>query len=172
VDDVSATQHVHSFVWDGHELLPCACGANVSAIEIVLGAAAHDARTVVEDPYYTGCRLRQELEKLELWLCNAPAQVLHDLEALHPGIYLIHNDAPRSERGLFELMDVLDADLATLRGEGINVVGVGPTHDGYMHVRVMGDVPTAQARFDEMFGTDVAQVEYGEPARATRRGSA
>jgi hypothetical protein len=35
----------------------------------------------------------------------------------------------------------------------------------------MGDVPTAQARPDEMFGTEVARVEYGEPARALPRRS-
>jgi hypothetical protein len=30
----------------------------------------------------------------------------------------------------------------------------------------MGDVPAAQARLDAMYGEDVAQVEYGEPAIA------
>jgi hypothetical protein len=35
----------------------------------------------------------------------------------------------------------------------------------------MGDVPTAQARLDEMFGTEVARVEYGELARALPRRS-
>ena len=163
---MSATEHVHSFVWDGQELGPCACGANVSAIQTVLDAAADDARTEVEDPYYTGCRLRQELERLELWLCNAPPEVLEELEAMHPGVYLLHNDAPRSEKAVFELGDALGAGLPTLRSEGVHVVSWGPTQDGYLHVGVMGDVPAAQARLDEMFGTGVARVEYGEPARA------
>jgi hypothetical protein len=139
------------------------------AVESVLTAAAEDARRVVGDPYYAGCRLRQELESLELWLCNAPSQVLQELEALRPGVYLIHNDAPRPEGAVFELMDALGADVSTLRAEGINVVGFGPTQDGYLHVSVMGDVPTAQARLDAMYGGNVARVEYGEPARATPR---
>ena len=58
------------------------------------------------------------------------------------------------------------AERLTLRAEGIHVVGFGPTHDGYLHVRVMGDVPTAQARLDAMLGSNVARVEYGEPAIA------
>jgi hypothetical protein len=169
VNDVSAAEHEHEFPWDGREVLPCACGASLSAIEAVLDAAADDARKVVEGPYYTGCRLRQELEALELWLCNAPPQVLEELEATHPGVYLIHNDAPRSEAAVFELMDAVGAELPALGAEGINVVGYGPTQDGYLNVRVMGDVPTAQARLDGMFGSDVARVEYGEPARALPR---
>ena len=79
---------------------------------------------------------------------------------------MIHNDAPRPETAVFELMDALRADRLTLKAEGIHVVGFGPTHDGYLHVRVMGDVPTAQARLDAMFGSNVARVEYGEPAHA------
>ena len=168
---MSATEHEHTFAWDGQELLPCVCGANMMAIETVLSAAADDARRVVEDPYYTGCRLRQELESVELWLCNAPSPVLQELEALRPGVYLIHNDAPRPERAVFELMDALSADLSTLRAEGINVVRLGPAQDGYLHVSVMGDVRTAQARLDALYGSDVARVEYGEPARETPRRS-
>lgn len=79
---------------------------------------------------------------------------------------MIHNDAPRPEAVLFELMDILGAELLTLSAEGIRVVRVGPTHDGSLHVSVMGDVPTAQARLDAMFGSNVARVEYGEPLRA------
>ena len=77
-----------------------------------------------------------------------------------------HNDAPRPYTAVLELMDALRVDRLALREEGINVVGFGPTQDGYLHVEVMGDVPTAQARFDTMFGRNVAQVEYGEPGIA------
>ena len=66
---------------------------------------------------------------------------------------------------MFELKDVLRGERETLKAEGIRVVGFGPTHDGFLHVRVMGDVPTAQARLDAMFGSNVARVEYGEPLR-------
>jgi hypothetical protein len=133
------------------------------AIEAVLNAAAGDVRQVVAEAHYTGCRLRQELESVELWLFNAPSEVLEELEAMHPGVYLIHNDAPRPYTALLELMDALPVD--RLKAEGIHIVQVGPTPDGYLHVSVMGDVPTAQARLDAMLGSNVARVEYGEPVR-------
>ena len=63
---MSPTDHEHTFVWDGQELLPCACGAEMMAIESVLHPAADDAGRLAGDPYYTGCRLRQELEAVEL----------------------------------------------------------------------------------------------------------
>jgi hypothetical protein len=160
---VSPTDHEHTFVWDGHELLPCACGANVLAIEAALHVPAADARRAAGDAYYTGCEMRQELEMVELWLSNAPLQVLQELESMHPGAYLIRNDAPRPETVVFELRDSLDAD--RLRAEGIRIVRIGPTQEGYLHVAVMGDVPTAQARLDAILGTDVARVEYAEPVR-------
>ena len=131
----------------------------------MLGEAADDARRVVGEAQYTGCRVRQEWEKLELWLFNVPPQVLEELEAIHPGVYAIR-DAPRSEAAVFELMDVLGGELERLKMAGIRVVGYGPTVDGYLRVAVMGDLPTAQARLDAMFGKNVARVEYGEPLRA------
>jgi hypothetical protein len=160
---MAAADHEHTFVWDGQALLPCACGVNMMAIEAVLTAAAGDARRVVAEAHYTGLRLRQESESVELWLFNAPSPVLEELEAMHPGVYLIHNDAPRPYTAVVELVEALPVD--RLRAEGIHIVGVGPTHDGYLHVSVMGDVPTAQARLDAMLGSNVARVEYGEPVQ-------
>lgn len=127
----------------------------------MLGEAAADARRLVGAAHYTGCRVRQELEQLDLWLFQAPSQVLEELEAARPGVYLIHNDAPRPYAAVLELMRALPVD--RLKADGINVVGYGPTQDGHLHVRVVGDVPPAQARLDAMYGVDVAQVEYGEP---------
>jgi hypothetical protein len=53
----------------------------------MLGEAAADARSVAGEAHYTGCRVRQELEKLELWLFDAPPQLLQELEAMRPGAY-------------------------------------------------------------------------------------
>lgn len=129
-----------------------------------ISITAADAKQIAGPSYYTGCWTHRDTNTLELWLASAPPELLTELEELHPGIYVIHNDAPRSEAGLFELMDALPVD--RLKAEGIRVVRVGPTHDGYLHVSVMGDVPAAQARLDAMFGSNVARVEYGEPAIA------
>jgi hypothetical protein len=159
---MSETEHEHTFVWDGEELLPCACGADLGTIQAVLDAAADDARRVAGETHYTGCRVRNESETVELWLFNAPSRVLRELETIRPGVYAIH-DAPRPETAVFALMDILRGDRSALRAEGIRVIGFGPTVDGYLRVLVMGDVPTAQARIDALFGSNVARVEYGEP---------
>jgi len=129
-----------------------------------ISTTAADARQIAGPTYYTGCMTHRDTNTLELWLASAPADLLTELEELHPGIYVIHNDAPTSEADLSKMRDTLPID--RLKAEGIRVVRVGPTHDGYLHVSVMGDVPTAQARFDAMFGGNVARVEYGEPGRA------
>jgi hypothetical protein len=130
----------------------------------MLGEAAADARSVAGDAHFTGCRVRQELEKLELWLFDASPQLLQELQAVRPSVFMIHNDAPRPYTAVLELMDALPVE--QLRADGIRIVGYGPTQDGHLHVRVMGDVPPAQARLDAMYGANFAQVEYGEPAIA------
>jgi hypothetical protein len=73
---MAATGHEHRFVFDGRQLLPCACGAELPAIEAVLSSAADDARRAVGRAHFTGCRLRQESETVELWMFDAPSQVL------------------------------------------------------------------------------------------------
>ena len=137
----------------------------MAANQSSLDAAASDARRLAGDAHYTGCRMNSKAGKVEVWLASASVQRVERLTEMHPRVYLIHNDAPRSEAALFELRDALSGDLLTLRADGIRVVAFRPTHDGYLHVRVMGDVPTAQARLDAMYGSNVARVEYGEPAR-------
>lgn len=145
------------------EMFQCACEPS-SMLHDFISTTAADAEQIAGPSYYTGCRTHRDTNTLELWLASAPAELLTELEELHPGIYVIHNDTPRSEAALFELRDALPVE--QLKSEGIRVVRVGPTHDGYLHVSVTGDVPTAQARLDAMFGSNVARVEYGEPAIA------
>lgn len=150
------TGHEHEFVWAGDELLPCACGANHAAIQTMLGEAADDARRVVGDARYTGCWVRQETETLELWLYSAPPEVLQELEEMRPGIYLIHNDAPRPLTVVSELRDSFD--WAARKSEGMNVIAVGPTEDGYLRVGVLDDVEGAQTRLDAIYGRNVVRV--------------
>jgi hypothetical protein len=149
------------FVWDGEKLLPCPCGASHSAIQTMLGEAAADARRLVGEEHYTGCRVRQELEKLELWLFDAPSQVLHELDAIRPGVYLIHNDARRPRTAVDDLRDSFD--WAARRCEGINANTVGPTEDGYLRVGVLEDVQGAQEKLDAIYGRDVVQVRESSP---------
>ena len=90
--------------------------------------------------------VRPESETLELWLCDAPPQVLQELEATRPGVYVIHNDAPHTLSELLELMHSID--LPGLRSQGINVNQVGPTNDGFLRVGVGTDIAGAQAGFE------------------------
>jgi hypothetical protein len=162
---MSGSEHKHEWVRvgpPGSDTFQCACEPSWLFHDFISTTAA-DAKQVAGPSYYTGCWTHRGSNTLELWLASAPAELLAELEELHPGTFLIHNDAPRPEAVLFELMDTLRAKLPTLRAEGIRVVRVGSTHDGYLHVSVMGDVPTAQARLDARFGSNVARVEYGEP---------
>jgi hypothetical protein len=158
---MSAAEHMHEFVWSGHELLPCACGANRSAIQTVLDAAADDARRLVAEAHYTGCRVRPEPETLELWLCDAPSHVLQELEAIRPGVYVIHNDAPRALSELLKL--VHSVDLSALRAQRIEVNRIGPTHDGYIEVGVGTDTAGARAWFEAEYGSGLFRFVIAEP---------
>src|SRR5215831_11141116 len=156
-------EHTHEWVRSDRVpgMFQCACEPS-SMLHDFISTTAADAKQIAGPSYYTGCRTHRDTNTLELWSASAPAELLTELEELHPGIYVIHNDAPTSEADLSKMRDTLPVE--RLNAEGIRVVRVGPTHDGYLHVSVMGDVPTAQARLDAMFGSNVARVEYGEPA--------
>ena len=75
---------------------------------------------------------------------------------MHPGVYVIHNDAPRSLNEMEEIIGRID--IAALRDAGISIHQIGPTQHGYVRVAVERDVPAAQGKFDEMFGPDVVRV--------------
>ena len=133
------------------------------AIESALHPAAGDAGRLAGDSYYTGCRLRQELEAVELWMCDAPSQVLQELEALHPGVYLIHNDAPHTLNERLTLMQSID--LSALRSQGIEVNRIGPEPDGYLLVGVGTDLAVAQAWFEAEHGDYLFRFIAAEPVR-------
>jgi len=157
---MSPTDHEHTWAQAPASTFPdlrcTVCGASHTAIQDMLGEAADDATRLVGEAYYTGCRVRQELEKLELWLFDPPASVLEELEAIRPGVYLIHTDAPRSPRTLDDLRDSLD--WAAWRAEGVEVHAVGPSEDGYLEVGVEGDLEAARVKLDAAYGNDVVRV--------------
>jgi hypothetical protein len=160
---MSPADHVHEWIeGPGYPNLLCAaCGASHSAIQEMLGEAAEDARNVAGDAYYTGCRVRQESETLELWLSNAPAQIVQEIEALRPGIYEIHNDAAHP---LSELLAVQKSvDHRAMTSEGIKADGFGPRNDGYIWVGVNSDPAAAQAWFEAEYGPGFFRFEVPEP---------
>jgi hypothetical protein len=120
-----------------------------------VSAAANDVEPVVGE-YFTGIWNHHDQGTCEVWLANAPESVLDRLQAMHPGVYVIHNDAPRSLREIEEIRGRIDA--AAREDAAISYHGNGPTHDGYLRVLVDGDAPGAQAKLDEMFGPDLIRV--------------
>ncbi len=120
-----------------------------------VSAAADDVRTVAGE-YCTGLVNHHHLGTCEVYLANAPESVLSRLRAKHPGVYVIHNDAPRSLTEIEEIIERID--VPALRDAGMSIHQIGPTQHGYVRVAVERDVPAAQAEFDAMFGPDVVRV--------------
>lgn len=128
-----------------------------------ISAAADDAQPVAGQ-YYTGLRNHHDLGTCEVWLADAPESILERLHAMHPGVYVIHNDAPRSLTEIEEIVERID--MAALRDAGIAIHQKGPTPDGYVRVAVERDAPGAQAELDDIFGPDVIRVHEEPVARA------
>jgi hypothetical protein len=120
-----------------------------------VSAAADDVRPVAGE-YYTGLVNHHHLGTCEVYLANAPESVLDRLNAMHPEVYVIHNDAPRSLKEIEEFIERID--MAALRDAGISIHQIGPTQHGYVRVAVERDAPVAQATLDEMFGSGVIRV--------------
>jgi hypothetical protein len=53
---------------------------------------------------------------------------------MHPGVYVIHNDAPRSLKEIEEIRERVG--IAAREDLGISYNGDGPTQDGYREVTV------------------------------------
>ena len=110
----------------------------------------------VAGDYYTGLINHHDQALCEVWLANAPESVFDRLRALHPRVYVIHNDAPRSQSVVLDLRDTLDFQV--LQPHGIRIVWAFPTEDGYLRVGVMGDVAAVQERLDAIYGPNVIRV--------------
>jgi hypothetical protein len=133
--------------------------------QIALDADANAARRIAGRAYYTGAIVHPDTNSVELYLAAAPESVIGQLEAAHPGIYVIHDDAPHTSATLLRLKARLDR--VALRAQGLDVTEWGPTADGYLEVGVTGDVATAQAKLDEIYGPNVIHVVKAEPSMFT-----
>jgi len=121
-----------------------------------LDAAAEDAKSIAGSDYFTGAYINSGANTVDVYLADAPPPVLDELEARHPGTYVIHNDAPNTSATLLRLEAAFDE--APLQAEGIQVTGWEPTVDGYLHVGVTADVATAQEILDKIYGPNVIRV--------------
>lgn len=125
-----------------------------------LDAAASDAESVAGSAYYTDAVVDDAANTVDVYLASAPQSIIDQLQSLHPGTYVIHNDAAHPLSELRKLRDSLP--LAALSAQGIDVVSAGPTPDGYLKVGVSSatDVQAAQSAFDSADGVGVVKV-YG-----------
>jgi hypothetical protein len=128
-----------------------------------VSAAADDVRPLAGE-YYTGLVNHHHLGTCEVYLAKAPESVLSRLHAMHPGVYVIHNDAPRSLRQIEEI--IARIDVPALRDAGVSIHQIGPTQHGYVRVAVERDAPAAQAKLDAMLGPDVIRVVEATMAQA------
>lgn len=129
-----------------------------------LDAAASDARSVAGSAYYTDAVVNDTANTVDVYLAEAPQSIIDQLQSLHPGLYVIHNDAAHP---LSELRKVQEAlPLAALRAAGIHVVSAVPTSDGYLEVGVTSstNVQAAQSAFDSADGAGIVKVYGGAQA--------
>ena len=102
---------------------------------------------------------------MHLYLANAPQSIIDELNAKHPGTYVINNDAahPLSEllRLQHEIPFGFDHPLQTASGS-VNILASDPTSDGHLRVGIEGhDVQDAQSALDSMYGPEIIEVFGG-----------
>jgi hypothetical protein len=157
---------VRVWTWDFQncgEGKPASCDAGCTpANQPALDAAASYAEAVTGASHvYAGDRVDDAANQVVVYLVHAPESVLAELRARHPGIYVIHDDAPRTWHAVTQLQKSLD--FRALEAKGIDLVSSGPTGTGYLQVGVSSSVAKAQKFFDAKYGRGVVRVEHAEP---------
>jgi len=130
------------------------------ATQNALDTAANDAQSIA-GTYFTGDAVHADTNTVDVYLASAPQSVIDQLNAQHPGIYVIHNDAPNTSETLRNFTATFDPK--PLEEQGIQVVEWGPTPDGYFQVGVTTDVATAQAILDRIYGPSVVRAYEAQP---------
>jgi hypothetical protein len=121
-----------------------------------LDTAADDAQSVAGDSYYTDAVVNDDANTVDLYLANAPQSIIDQLQAMHPGVYVIHNDAAYPLAELLKAEDSLA--LTSLQSQGVTVLSVGPTPDGHLSFGVSTNAATAQSTLDALLGSGIPQV--------------
>ncbi|HZT86309.1 MAG TPA: hypothetical protein VE984_12985 [Gaiellaceae bacterium] len=132
-----------------------------------LDTAAADAGDIAGQ-YLTLASVNDGADKVDLYLANAPQSVIDQLQAKHPGTYVIvQNNAAHP---LSELRKVENSlPLRKLQAEGIDIESAAPTPDGYLAVGVHGhNVQAAQSALDAIYGPGIIKVYGGaQPGSVT-----
>jgi hypothetical protein len=121
-----------------------------------LDAAADDAESLAGSSYYTNAVVNDAANTVHLYLANAPQSVIDQLTALHPGIYVIHNDAANPRSALVNLENSID--IAALSKQGVEVSSLTPMSDGYLQIGVTSNVAAATSAIDSSYHASLVRV--------------
>ena len=130
-------------------------GGAESANQTVLLADAADAQSAAGS-YYTNAALNSASNTVDLYLTRAPRSLIDRLNALHPGVYVIHNDAANPRSALVHLENSIDIN--ALRSQGVQISSLVPTNRGYLEVGVTSDVAAATAKLNPLFDPSLFRV--------------
>jgi hypothetical protein len=140
----------------------CGWPVNQGGLDMAAGAAERIAGAA---HVFGGVRIDDAADRVVLELKHAPPSVIDQLNASHPGTYVIHNNVTRT---LADVMKVeRSLDFTALKAKGIDIVSAGPNGAGKLIVGVTKDIPKAQAYFDATYGQGFVRVVHGEPAMPT-----
>ena len=106
--------------------------------------------------YYANAALNNASNTVDLYLAGAPQSLLDRLNALHPGMYVIHNDAANPRSAVLNLENSID--IAALRSQGVVISSLVPTSRGYLQVGVSSDVAAATAKLNSLYDASLFRV--------------
>ena len=127
-----------------------------------LDAAANDAQSLAGGAYYTDSRVDAATNTVAVYLADAPQSIIDQLQATHPGAYVIHNDAAHPLSQLLQIQHALPLGALQTATGSVDIVDDYPTSDGYLKVGVEGngDVQAAQEALDARYGPGIIRA-YG-----------
>jgi Trypsin len=130
-----------------------------------LDAAADDARALVPSTFFAGVVVDDDANVVDVYMAHAPLSVIDQLQAMHPGLYVIHNAAPSARSDVLARLSSLD--VPALAARGVAVVSWGPTEDGRMQIGVSSALSTAQTVLAQLFGSQSLSVYPTSPIYKT-----
>jgi hypothetical protein len=104
-----------------------------------------------------------DANQVNLYLAGAPQSIVNQIQAAHPGLYVIH-PAEYTWDEVMSLMNTVSAD-KSLEASGIYVRGLGPTQDGRLEIDIQAkDMKKATAELESKYGSDRIRVTVAVPA--------
>jgi hypothetical protein len=116
-----------------------------------LDAAADDARAIA-GPFFTNAVVDDAANTVTLYLAHAPQNVVDQLVAAHPSLYVVDNTAAFSEAAVLNLENAIGARIPDLSAAGLRIAYLAPTLDGRLEVGVNSDVATAASKLGAQYG--------------------